>query len=81
MVRLWDPDSLSSFWFELVKWSLRDIFQRKAHVNLLTARFLFNWIVSQEGSQFYPFAGGWNNHMDCPTRLSPWYRCKGSNFS
>ncbi|APD47725.1 GTP-binding protein [Synechococcus sp. CS-602] len=67
---VWDPDSLSSFWFELVNGAYGDIFRAKAHVNLPDGRgFLFNWIVSQEGSQFLPLLELESPHGR-PTRLS-----------
>ena len=52
---IWDPNSLSSFWFELVNGAYGDVYRAKALVNLPDGRCFFcNWIVSQDGSQFLP---------------------------
>ena len=52
---VWDPGSLSSFWFELVNGAYGDVYRAKALFNLPDGRAFFcNWIVSQEGSQFLP---------------------------
>lgn len=52
---VWDPDSLSSFWFELVNGAYGDVYRAKALMNLPDGRAFFcNWMVSQEGSQFLP---------------------------
>ena len=52
---VWDPASLSSFWFELVNGAYGDVYRAKALMNLPDGRsFSFNWIVSQEGTQFLP---------------------------
>ena len=52
---VWDPGSLSSFWFELVNGAYGDVYRAKALFNLPDGRGLFcNWIVSQQGSQFLP---------------------------
>ena len=52
---VWDPDSLSSFWFELVNGAYGDVYRAKALTNLPDGRAFFcNWMVSQEGSQFLP---------------------------
>ena len=50
-----DPDSLSSFWFELVNGAYGDVYRAKALMNLPDGRSFFcNWMVSQQGSQFLP---------------------------
>ncbi|QPN65612.1 GTP-binding protein [Synechococcus sp. CBW1006] len=52
---VWDPASLSSFWFELVNGAYGDVYRAKALMNLPDGRAFFcNWMVSQEGSQFLP---------------------------
>ena len=52
---VWDPDSLSSFWFELVNGAYGDVYRAKALMNLPDGRSFFcNWMVSQKGSQFLP---------------------------
>ena len=52
---VWDPSSLSSFWFELVNGAYGDVYRAKALMNLPDGRAFFcNWMVSQEGSQFLP---------------------------
>ena len=52
---VWDPDSLSSFWFELVNGAYGDVYRAKALMNLPDGRSFFcNWMVSQQGSQFLP---------------------------
>lgn len=52
---VWDPNSLSSFWFELVNGAYGDVYRAKALMNLPDGRSFFcNWMVSQEGSQFLP---------------------------
>jgi hypothetical protein len=52
---VWDPASLSSFWFELVNGAYGDVYRAKALMNLPDGRAFFcNWMVSQEGSQFVP---------------------------
>ncbi|MFN6132810.1 MAG: GTP-binding protein [Synechococcaceae cyanobacterium] len=52
---VWDPASLSSFWFELVNGAYGDVYRAKALLNLPDGRAFFcNWIVSREGSQFLP---------------------------
>ena len=52
---VWDPNSLSSFWFELVNGAYGDVYRAKALMNLPDGRsFLCNWIVSQQNSQFLP---------------------------
>ena len=52
---VWDPNSLNSFWFELVNGAYGDIYRAKALMNLPDGRAFFcNWIVSQQGSQFLP---------------------------
>ena len=52
---VWDPNSLSSFWFELVNGAYGDVYRAKALMNLPDGRsFLCNWMVSQQGSQFLP---------------------------
>ena len=52
---VWDPNSLSSFWFELVNGAYGDVYRAKALMNLPDGRAFFcNWIVSQQGSQFLP---------------------------
>ena len=51
----WDPNSLNSFWFELVNGAYGDVYRAKALMNLPDGRsFLCNWIVSQQNSQFLP---------------------------
>ena len=52
---MWDPDSLSSFWFELVNGAYGDVYRAKALMNLRDGRSFFcNWMVSQKGAQFLP---------------------------
>jgi len=52
---VWDPASLSSFWFELVNGAYGDVYRAKALLNLPDGRAFFcNWMVSREGSQFLP---------------------------
>ena len=52
---VWDPNSLSSFWFELVNGAYGDVYRAKALMNLPDGRsFLCNWMVSQQSSQFLP---------------------------
>jgi hypothetical protein len=52
---VWDPASLSSFWFELVNGAYGDVYRAKAVMNLPDGRAFFcNWMVSREGSQFLP---------------------------
>jgi hypothetical protein len=52
---VWDPSSLSSFWFELVNGAYGDVYRAKGLMNLPDGRAFFcNWMVSQEGSQFLP---------------------------
>ena len=54
---VWDPPSLNSFWFELVNGAYGEVYRAKALMNLPDCRsFFFNWIVSQEGTQFLPLA-------------------------
>ena len=54
---VWDPPSLNSFWFELVNGAYGEVYRAKALMNLPDGRsFFFNWIVSQEGTQFLPLA-------------------------
>ena len=53
--RVWDPNSLSSFWFELVNGAYGDVYRAKGLMNLPDGRAFFcNWMVSQSGSQFLP---------------------------
>ena len=55
---VWDPNSLSSFWFELVNGAYGDVYRAKALMNLPDGRAFFcNWMVSQQGSQFLPLEG------------------------
>ena len=52
---VWDPNSLSSFWFELVNGAYGDVYRAKALMNMPDGRAFFcNWMVSQQGSQFLP---------------------------
>ena len=52
---VWDPSSLSSFWFELVNGAYGDVYRAKALTNLPDGRSIFcNWMVSRQGSQFLP---------------------------
>ena len=52
---VWDPESLSSFWFELVNGAYGDVYRAKGLMNLPDGRSFFcNWMVSQQGSQFLP---------------------------
>ena len=52
---VWDAESLSSFWFELVNGAYGDVYRAKGLINLPDGRSLFcNWMVSQQGSQFLP---------------------------
>ena len=52
---VWDPNSLSSFWFELVNGAYGDVYRAKALMNLPDGRAFFcNWMVSQRESQFLP---------------------------
>ena len=60
---VWDINSLSSFWFELVNGAYGDVYRAKGLMNLPDGRSFFcNWIVSQEGSQFLPL-----NYIAPPT--------------
>ena len=53
--RIWDPNSLSSFWFELVNGAYGDVYRAKALLNVPEGVSYFcNWMVSQQGSQFLP---------------------------
>lgn len=55
---VWDPASLSSFWFELVNGAYGDVYRAKALMNLPDGRgFFCNWMVSREGSEFLPLQG------------------------
>ena len=52
---VWDPNSLSSFWFELVNGAYGDVYRAKGLMNCPDGRSFFcNWMVSQESSQFLP---------------------------
>ena len=52
---VWDPPSLNTLWFELVNGAYGDVYRAKALMNLPDGRSMFfNWIVSQESSQFLP---------------------------
>ena len=52
---VWDPNSLSSFWFELVNGAYGDVYRAKGLMNLPDGRAFFcNWMVSQASSQFLP---------------------------
>ncbi|MFN6337838.1 MAG: hypothetical protein ACK41W_03780 [Cyanobacteriota bacterium] len=52
---VWDPASLSGFWFELLNGAYGDVYHAKALVNLPDGRAFFrNWMVSREGSQLLP---------------------------
>ena len=52
---VWDPQSLNTFWFELVNGAYGDVYRAKALMNLPDGQSIFfNWIVSQKGSQFLP---------------------------
>ena len=52
---VWDPNSLNSFWFELVNGAYGDVYRAKALMNLPDGRsFLCNWMVSPQSSQFLP---------------------------
>jgi hypothetical protein len=52
---VWDPNSLSSFWFELVNGAYGDVYRAKALLNVPEGGSYFcNWMVSQQGSQFLP---------------------------
>ena len=52
---VWDPDSLNSFWFELVNGAYGDVYRAKALMNRPDGgAFFFNWMVSRSGSQFLP---------------------------
>lgn len=52
---VWDPNSLSSYWFELVNGAYGDVYRAKALMNLPDGRAYFcNWMMTQEGSQFLP---------------------------
>lgn len=54
---VWDTNSLSSFWFELVNGAYGDVYRAKALMNLPDGRAFFcNWMVSQNESQFLPLA-------------------------
>ena len=60
---VWDPDSLNSFWFELVNGAYGDVYRSKALMNLPDGRSFFcNWMVSQQSSQFLPL-----NNVEPPT--------------
>ena len=53
--KVWDPNSLSSFWFELVNGAYGDVYRAKGLMNLPDGRAFFcNWMVSQQESQFLP---------------------------
>jgi hypothetical protein len=67
---VWDPASLSSFWFELVNGAYGDVYRAKALMNLPDGQAFFcNWMVSREGSQFLPLQS--IAPPDCrPERLS-----------
>ena len=53
--RVWDPQSLNTFWFELVIGAFGDVYRAMALMNLPDGQSIFfNWIVSQKGSQFLP---------------------------
>ncbi|WP_320663874.1 GTP-binding protein [Prochlorococcus sp. MIT 1223] len=55
---IWDPPSLNTFWFELVNGAYGDVYRAKALMNLPDGRCMFfNWIVSQQGSQYLPLNG------------------------
>ena len=44
---------MNTFWFELVNGAYGDVYRAKALMNLQDGRYiLFNWIVSQQGSQY-----------------------------
>ena len=79
---VWDPNSLSSFWFELVNGAYGDVYRAKALMNLPDGRAFFcNWMVSQQGSQFLPLEG-WSHPMADPNaRRSWWCRAKRSMAS
>ena len=67
---VWDPNSLSSFWFELVNGAYGDVYRAKALMNLPDGRAFFcNWMVSQAGSQFLPLQA-LAPALGRPTRLS-----------
>ena len=52
---VWDPQSLNTFWFELVNGAYGDVYRAKGLMNLPDGQSIFfNWIVSQKGSQFLP---------------------------
>ena len=52
---VWDLNSLSSFWFELVNGAYGDVYRAKGLMNLPDGRAFFcNWMVSQQESQFLP---------------------------
>ena len=52
---VWDPNSLSSFWFELVNGAYGDVYRAKALLNVPEGGSYFcNWMVTQQGSQFLP---------------------------
>ncbi len=53
--KVWDPQSLNTFWFELVNGAYGDVYRAKALMNLPDGQSIFfNWIISQECSQFLP---------------------------
>lgn len=52
---IWDPNSLSTFWFELVNAAYGDVYRAKALLNVPEGGSYFcNWMMSQQGSQFFP---------------------------
>ncbi len=52
---VWDPQSLNTFWFELVNGAYGDVYRAKGLMNLPDGKSIFfNWIMSQKGSQFLP---------------------------
>ena len=56
---VWDPNSLSSFWFELVNGAYGDVYRAKALMNLPDGRAFFcNWMVSQGGSSIPALGSG-----------------------
>ena len=79
---VWDPNSLSSFWFELVNGAYGDVYRAKALMNLPDGRaFYCNWIVSQQASQFLPLSSV-EQPNGRPQRLSALVvQCKAHNNS
>ena len=67
---IWDPNSLSSFWFELVNGAYGDVYRAKALINVPEGGSYFcNWMVSQKESQFLPLEA-LESPSEKPNRMS-----------